>query len=153
MTIITPTISHGFYEFCFLQLVIFGQNKTRNYVRRILSQWFFGPGGSIRQLHQLILWNAKKSSQVLDFFDGFKLVCMAPWRDRKPRRNATRCFRSQAFLIFLVPILKKKTGNCEESRSFKRMWSFLAIIFVFGFCIIILFKSYLYNTAEKCLCQ
>ncbi len=28
------------------------QDKTEDYIRRMITEWFFGPGGSIRQLHQ-----------------------------------------------------------------------------------------------------
>lgn len=44
---------------------------------------------------------------------------------------------------------KKRTGNCEESRflCLCGVWSlyFGKSIFVFGFCITFVFKSYLYN--------
>ena len=90
---------------------------------------------------------------MLDFLTALNLECMRLGETENQDATPHSALETRLSTCFLASILKKKTGNCEESRSFKRMWSFLAIIFVFGFCIIILFKSYLYNTAEKCLCQ
>ena len=75
------------------------RNETENYARRIVTMWCFGPGGSIRQLHQILYLNPPY------------------WR----------------FFIYIISLfqciiygskLQKKTGHCEENRSFCRVWSY-----------------------------
>lgn len=128
---------------------------------------YFGPGGSIRQLHQL--FDNRIHPKQVDFLQiRLKCLCFSynmqaqiVWcgflilRRRKQGRDLAikngRCGREmyRKSQKNEEPVTARKTGS-----SVCGVWSYiLESMFVFGFCIRILFKSYLYNKAVKCQCQ